>query len=129
MVASQLSSNLLQGSCREILQTVYVLEEFEDEEILDEIEPEQMKLLFEQAGGAILVKIRKNMMRGNMSLQELCQKLTVNYTTTTNNVEKLKEQDWVKTREKGREKEIKLTDKGTKIAQKLMALTELVRAE
>lgn len=127
MVERQLSSNLLQESCREILQTINILQNYEDESALEHIEPEVMSLLFDQAGGQILVKIRKNSWRGTMNLQELCQKLDVNYTTTTNNVKSLKEEGLVKTKEKGRTKEADLTNKGAQVAEKLTEINELVR--
>lgn len=87
----------------------------------------EISKVYNEASRKILKRIRKNSMRGALTLSDLCEKVDVNYTTTGKTVTRLEGLDLLKSREKGRTKEVKLTDRGKQIADKLMEINELAR--
>lgn len=127
MAQKQVNSNSITGkSPREILQTLQLLQKEEGPEKLSDIDSEEAKIVYRRCN--ILTTVRKNIMRGNLSVSELCDKLEINYRTTNQTIDRLRDDyDLIKTKKIGKEKKIKLTDKGSQVAQKFTEIQELVR--
>jgi predicted transcriptional regulator len=76
----------------------------------------------------IIVTLRRNIMWDTLTLPDLSEKVDINYSTVIDTVPKLEDEGLVMTKKEGRSKKIKLTDKGTQIATKLMEIEELMEA-
>jgi len=74
----------------------------------------------------IMTTIRKNIMWDTLTLPDLSEKVDINYSTVIDTVPNLEEEGLVMTKKEGRTKKIKLTDKGTQVATKLMEIEELM---